>query len=511
MQISRSELNTAGASLAQLLSMSTPLEKHRSRLTCCKCKKLYKDPKTLGCLHTFCSECLNADGTCPHPLAKTKLTEQWFTCGETPSEIPERIDQAMKNLVELLQQEDSAASGEAKCTFCTEGNNAVAFCRNCKRELQLLCQSCKDSHGKQRLTADHKVVLRSELRSSQANVVGVQQRPWVCPHHERVKENKVVSFYCFTCKETICMTCAVTKLHKLHEVESATEVIDEVRAKLKEKVEAFTPIREKFSTTVEEIKGTVERLTKCKEDKDKKIEERFQATIQEITKQRDTLLTRNQAIFEKKKCILQDQLEAFYGVDAKVNDTLTATGNTLEGIDVEVLQSKERLETRLDQLYNNYKDYPCDLKDNDIIIFEPNEDFNFSDSIGTVYSDLHPEESTLEGFENVQFIKGKKVELSLTCRDILGTQLLNSDVGEQHIQAAMYPAGQEAQIYNGEVKMMGEGRFKIFFTPRAIGSHMLKVTINQRLVKNSRFQVLVSPQILKLYQRTKRMCFPGSF
>ena len=307
------------------------------------------------------------------------------------------------------------------------------------------------------------------------------------------------------------MTCAVTKLHKLHEVESATEVIDEVRAKLKEKVEAFTPIREKFSTTVEEIKGTVERLTKCKEDKDKKIEERFQAIIQEITKQRDTLLTRNQAIFEKKKCILQDQLEAFYGVDAKVNDTLTATGNTLEGIDVEVLQSKERLETRLDQLYNNYKDYPCDLKDNDIIIFEPNEDFNFSDSIGTVYSDLHPEESTLEGFENVQFIKGKKVELSLTCRDILGTQLLNSDVGEQHIQAAMYPAGQEAQIYNGEVKMMGEGRFKIFFTPRAIGSHMLKVTINQRLVKNSRFQVLVSPQILKLYQRTKRMCFPGSF
>lgn len=42
--------------------MATPtvksIEKYRQELTCTICRNLFKDPKTLDCLHTYCSTCL---------------------------------------------------------------------------------------------------------------------------------------------------------------------------------------------------------------------------------------------------------------------------------------------------------------------------------------------------------------------------------------------------------------------------------------------------------------------
>ena len=149
------QLNIAFVFL-QTMATSTvnPLEQH---ITCSVCLEVYTDPHILGCLHTFCYQCIQGikqgdTVPCPECRQHTILSEV-------------KKDFKMASLIEIYR--NTLANDNLKetvCDLCTDSTKPVdSFCTTCQ---DLLCAYCFKAHRGMRLTKDHKVITFSELQQS---------------------------------------------------------------------------------------------------------------------------------------------------------------------------------------------------------------------------------------------------------------------------------------------------------------------------------------------------------
>ena len=125
--------------------MSNNLKKY---VQCSICLENFTEPKTIACLHTFCSECLKK-----HALMTQR--DGQFRCPEcqTQISIPEgnRFDQLPtsflhNSLLSLLTVQKSGDGGEVSCGICKKKSSEgpkVSYCFECER---LLCGDCANAH-----------------------------------------------------------------------------------------------------------------------------------------------------------------------------------------------------------------------------------------------------------------------------------------------------------------------------------------------------------------------------
>src|SRR6218665_2499125 len=94
--------------------------------TCSMCTKVFTDPKTLPCIHTFCMKCLSENG----------LKTNKGPGDEMPCPICRRMFQIptggfhalpknffIEKLMQVARVSDQPASSEALCDACAEDNN----------------------------------------------------------------------------------------------------------------------------------------------------------------------------------------------------------------------------------------------------------------------------------------------------------------------------------------------------------------------------------------------------
>ena len=156
--------------------------------TCKVCLEnmLDKNPRSLSCLHTFCTDCLRKimkDGVilCP-------------TCREETL-VPSRNIISLKAnfmLQEVKAHLDEVLSSKALfCQLCL-AESAVLKCQEC---IQLLCEDCSLKHNKVKTFKDHKLFK-------------------LCPKH---KEG-MITHLCMKCVQPSCSKCVMTE-HLDHEAD----------------------------------------------------------------------------------------------------------------------------------------------------------------------------------------------------------------------------------------------------------------------------------------------------
>lgn len=130
------------------------------RAVCNVCKRLYRDPKILPCLHTFCSDCIgqlepfsvSARGRPADSSGKTTAVEEdrpsvTVLCPECDSEVdippsgPEGLCTDHLALDEVFQ-ETLLTDGPLSCDLCGEGG-AESRCEVCCVNL---CEFCCQAH-----------------------------------------------------------------------------------------------------------------------------------------------------------------------------------------------------------------------------------------------------------------------------------------------------------------------------------------------------------------------------
>ncbi|XP_065888378.1 E3 ubiquitin-protein ligase TRIM71-like [Dysidea avara] len=268
-------------------------------ITCSICGKLFNDPKTIPCLHTFCKSCLQGsiesnkkmavDVSCP--LCRVPLLRDEI------ASIP--TNRTIKLLIEILQKKKNDMQMLSECDNCcirrhnntnnrstvltakpieevTEvarevsgtANSASFWCVQCEI---CLCEKCFDAHSQWGEFAKHECVAIEELARNPKSVLSASvalklKELEMCMHH-----SKLLDFYCKTCRCLICHYCA-TKDHRDHDFEDKlTKVVDEERLVVKN-----------VTAPLQELLERVRRAVKKLQDTEKQIEVEGEANVEKI-------------------------------------------------------------------------------------------------------------------------------------------------------------------------------------------------------------------------------------
>ena len=197
-------------------------------LMCSICRSLLNEPKTLLCLHSFCTSCLEenwvraTDRTiCPCCRTKHNATEfEDFPDDFTKKELIRSLKQHTESVHDQVDAPVQVSNTSKQCFTCTlqsstelstSQNPVVAICMDCDI---LLCKTCMEKHNA--IAEDHEVRRRVMINRSHLEL---------CSQHPE----QTLDYYCRDCKHTVCIICRMIVAHKGHSVEKTQYMTRRIR------------------------------------------------------------------------------------------------------------------------------------------------------------------------------------------------------------------------------------------------------------------------------------------
>ncbi|XP_013384925.1 uncharacterized protein LOC106154916 [Lingula anatina] len=307
-------------------------------LVCKICLEPYKQPKTLDCLHVFCSDCIEKhmdaqmertsyryasymrNVSCPLCRKRTDIPNGGVR------KLPDNF--LVSNLTEIVNRRKPSAV--PLCDIChnlhSKNNEAASKCLECSK---LLCKSCVDLHTRTKVTAHHSLCDVEVEKDIQ------------CQSHPEEQ----IRFYCEPCQKCICVVCAFQE-HKGHEVSSFNEGMQRYRDSLQTLVQSS-------KVRIEQIKSQLDFIDDCdnnKSEAEKAIREmteifvsRVRASENQLINQLNDMYGAELLEFLQKRNMLQDNLNG-------LQSTCNLTEILIQNQNIEMLLMKNDIQQKLESL-----------------------------------------------------------------------------------------------------------------------------------------------------------------
>ena len=228
----------------------------REHLECAICCELFRNPRLLPCLHSFCNDCLQnyLKGTVTAIVCPT-CRQLYSVPKKDVSQFP--INFPLRNLVDaicdkqkkLLVSEDNSTGdksgltsfGDEKlgqaCDSCGQSLTVVATCIDCS---QNLCHFCKEAHLRVLAFKGHEVIDVIDKTSSKTQTThGDESMQQKCSRHPEEEAR----YFCLRCRAMVCSDCGITEHRSSeHNVVSLQEATPTCREFLRKKVDCVLSI-----------------------------------------------------------------------------------------------------------------------------------------------------------------------------------------------------------------------------------------------------------------------------
>ncbi|CAH1248249.1 TRIM2 [Branchiostoma lanceolatum] len=269
-------------------------------LTCPVCQELYKDPKLLPCLHTFCRKCLET-------WAAKQSAGRKFTCPlcRSPVELPcpvwsGGVDKLYSNfyinkLLDFRRLRQSKTS-RVLCEMCKSGIQAAAVCGDCSF---LLCNNCVKIHGHTPALKDHVIITLYDIDN--ATKRSKYTRQVYCKKH-----SQRTTFYCEPCETLVCRDCTVDDHCRDRDGENHDpRELNKVTPKCKDCIEDL--MKKTEDAVITKINQQEENLDKGLKTLDKNYAEEKKKIKQHYAKLMSTLKLEEEQMIQKLKKVKKDR------------------------------------------------------------------------------------------------------------------------------------------------------------------------------------------------------------
>ncbi|KAL2081080.1 hypothetical protein ACEWY4_022933 [Coilia grayii] len=489
----KSKLKDSGSSPT---SSSNGTSINNPRAVCRACKRLYREPKILPCLHTFCADCIRQLE--PFSVSgingKALLSENEhnrdhvsFTvlCPECDSEVDLPTSGADglttdhlaldEVFMETLLNEDCVV-----CDLCSEGDAG----KRCEVCCVNLCEFCSQAHRRQKRTSSHSIQSLEELKAQ-----GRLSRPVLCSLHP----GQELRLFCEPCDAPVCLECAAT-FHREHRCSPAREVVhrhgDRIRelvagslrprlGHLEESLRRVELSQDELAARAEALAGEVRAFARGYASAVEAHCRGLLRRLEELRSQRRNQLHLQGAQLRQ---ALADAREA-----ADFAERLLTCGS-----DAEILNAKAVTLRRLTQVIETgYDPSPASIAPDDIttrICFLPFEGAGEVEGypvVGVIHAKtVDPSKCTIQG-EGVQLGReGQRSEFTLVCRDASGEQMGKG--GDAVLVSIVHKERKDCTV-EASIADNNNGSYSISYTPVVPGPYSVWVCVKAQHVKGSPF------------------------
>ncbi|XP_038056013.1 tripartite motif-containing protein 3-like [Patiria miniata] len=316
----------------------------QGHLECSICCCLFKDPKMLDCLHSFCLKCLK------EMMSKQKPEAEKIICPvcRRETQVPDGGLQSLassfflSSLVDEVKQQKEVlgdASAPTVTCDCGEGKEATWRCLDCSDNL---CQECRKAHGRFKSTKNHQIISLGDWKKSKMPPAE-HSKPItpMCTIHT----DHPLCFFCDTCNTLICSMCvALDHRSAEHNFLKIDDLIRSFRSEVENILQKFEKSRQHFKSTEKSIEHARNRLQKKLAQARTGIDAKAEAEIAKIRNKAKLLTDKVNEIgqerdseYEKVLTNNREQMERADHTIAAVNDLMS------QADDFELLELKPKV------------------------------------------------------------------------------------------------------------------------------------------------------------------------
>ncbi|XP_035256761.1 E3 ubiquitin-protein ligase TRIM56-like [Anguilla anguilla] len=310
-------------------------------LQCKICFEVYRTPRTLSCLHSFCEPCLEL------LLDKQKGT---VTCPEcrAVSDLQGCVRNAKASFFinSLLDLFRSKTTEQTACSLCPAlGKSAVPASSRCLDCADFLCTVCAQGHCLSKLTLEHRVVSLEDYIAGRYDEEARRKQERHCQNHQ-----EPLRFYCNTCSSTICRDCRMLE-HFSHEVLSLAQATTARRPQLEELIGSLDGNIRSLSQQEQEVGSAIQQLKEA----ESVIIDQLAGHISLIMEQ---LFTQRDAVSKELSDFIQQQEQKYLSIKSDLCDHVNSAQNTKDfssqvmqkGKDYEILDLEQTIQGQIERL-----------------------------------------------------------------------------------------------------------------------------------------------------------------
>ncbi|XP_077393274.1 E3 ubiquitin-protein ligase TRIM45 [Festucalex cinctus] len=482
----------------------------KTRAYCSVCNRLFREPKIMPCLHTFCLDCIcqlepfsvaagrhrddpeqegGDGGTTKEKAARVNVT---VLCPDCDSEVDLPLSGPAGLSTDHLALDDVfletlVSNGTLGCDLCGEGR-AESRCEVCCVNL---CEFCFQAHRRQTRTASHSIQQLQDLKSQ-----GRLCRPVLCALHP----GQELRLFCQPCDLPVCLECAAT-LHSEHRCCPAHKVIgchsDRIRTLVTVRLR---PHLQKLEQTLQKVEVSQEALQMRVEATASEVRTFAQGYVSAVEAHCLALLRRLEELHLQRRNQLHLQRAQLQQALSDIRGGVDFADRLLScGSHAEILSTKGVTLRRLSSLAES----SCDGQlaalipdDGSSIRFDPRGqagDLSGFPVVGVIhFKALDPNKCTIDGEGLQQANEGQQAHFTLVCRDSAGDQMAR---GGDHVLVSIVHREKKNCMVECTVLDNNDGSYKVSYTPNEAGMYSVWVCVKAQHVKGSPFVLNVTKKL----------------
>ena len=487
------------------MDIQTLLDNLNEDLSCKICYEIYKKPKQLPCMHSFCVACLNR-------LAETRAVNGKIQCPLCQREVDVPESGTFENfpssfyinsLLDVLAIKECGAT-RVTCGNCDKKSEQSSYCFDCSK---FWCGECLNGHNILKENKEHRVTALTDFQAQ--DYEDVLMRPAICKkkHHE-----KVLEYYCNSCEEAACVVCVNVKHGAGHEIEVLEAVTRNKKANILAQVERAKTQIERFTEDIKIAEAdwlqAQENVEAVKREVNSFAEEMIRIIREEqrrlITEAEKTKVAEQDRMTKNKKEI-QHQVKKIELGMKQAEDLLR------RGASAEIVQSSQQIQANLQQLVaekpeTHFKGYvKVVFKENPL----PNTNLK-NGGIGRVgTTDTDRVQSTAEGDGLAEATAGLEAQFVVRTKNSKGDVCYSP---LDRVSVEITRRGGQEPMKNVQMEDKKNGSYEVRYFVADPGEREVRVTVNGEDVRGGPFPpIRVKPRDIKTLVSFGKRSVPRQF